>query len=347
MSESPQNANGLKQLILVRLLGKAKTPPARSQLNKDLKPFFVVQDIEWQACLDRNLNALQEAGLIEAKPFRLTESGQQAAADFLGLDSAPQAKWDTLRNRYLIARAFDITPSNTQAFQKIGSAEGVRAAVLVKHFQLPGSPVPSESRVKHILAWQQLKTAHDLEIPATSNISHNAILQATILKGQKGDPLKLLSTEATKSLSTDIKHIRQAIIRQWLETIPPETKPQAPTETQPVETTINNGQNANAAHTLDLPRFAASVREVAQTSPTGWFGENKVFLSHVWNQYQGEGGGNGMSRGEFDQLLVEANRQNLLTLSRADLVSAMNPEDVQSSEIQMSNSTFHFLRVDR
>jgi hypothetical protein len=89
------------------------------------------------------------------------------------------------------------------------------------------------------------------------------------------------------------------------------------------------------------------VRELADTSPTGHFGEHKVFISHVWDRFREDQASNGMTREEFDRRLVEANRENLLTLSRADLVDAMDPADVQASEIRLSHSTFHFIRTDR
>ena len=54
-----------------------------------------------------------------------------------------------------------------------------------------------------------------------------------------------------------------------------------------------------------------------------------------------------MSREEFDQRLIEANRAMVLTLGRADLVGAMDPTDVQDSEIRHGQATFHFIRTDR
>ena len=337
----------LGNLILVRLLGKAKTPPSRSNFVKDLEPYFPWKGSEWDEQLDQTLAHLKEIGLIESKPFRLTDQGRQTAGEFLGLDSPPNATWTVIRDRYLFARALEIPASNQQAVKDVGTSKGARPAVLVKYFDLPGSPVPSESRVRHLLAWQQLSKAHDIEVPATQDINHNNILWATLLKGQKGvkgkTELNLLAAQVTKAINNDLKNLRIAVIRQWLEKQPAPLPVQPP---QPPEhATSSNG--AHESHTMELPRFAQQVKELAQTSPTGRFGENKVFLSHVWNQFQGEGGGNGMTRSEFDRLLVEANRENLITLSRADLVSAMNPNDVQSSEIRLPNSTFHFIRTDR
>ena len=338
---SAQSLDVLGDMILVRLLGSGKTPPARSQIDRDLKPLVSVSmdKAEWQERLDATLSSLEEQGVIESRPYRLTDTGRQRAVGFLNLDSVPKEKWTTLRDRYLIASALGISPTDKQAFRDVGTSDGLRPAILVNHFDLPGSRVPSKARAMHLLAWQQLQLAHEFEIPTTKDISHKNILYATILDGQKGDPVTLLAAQVTKSESNSLKHVREAVIRNWLASREPNTDSPS---VAPEPATADR-----ETHALNLTEFAERVRTIAQQSSTGKFGENKVFLSHVWNQYQGDGGGNGMTRSDFDQLLVDANRQNLLTLSRADLISAMNPQDVQESEIRSANATFHFLRTDR
>ena len=43
---------------------------------------------------------------------------------------------------------------------------------------------------------------------------------------------------------------------------------------------------------------------------------------------------------------AEANNARLLNLARADLVQAMDPEDVRLSEVAYLNASFHFIRID-
>ena len=45
--------------------------------------------------------------------------------------------------------------------------------------------------------------------------------------------------------------------------------------------------------------------------------------------------------------LVEAHRNGLLELSRADLVQAMDPVDVRESETPSPNDTAHFIRIEK
>jgi hypothetical protein len=88
--------------------------------------------------------------------------------------------------------------------------------------------------------------------------------------------------------------------------------------------------------------FAEHVLAAARALPPGGrFGSNKVFISHVWRALQPEWS----SREAFNAALLEANRDHHLSLSRADLVSVMNPADVAESEIRSHGASFHFVVV--
>jgi hypothetical protein len=50
-----------------------------------------------------------------------------------------------------------------------------------------------------------------------------------------------------------------------------------------------------------------------------------------------------MSETEFKRRLIEANRESVLQLARADLVGAMNHQEVMASEILDRGSEFHFV----
>lgn len=95
----------------------------------------------------------------------------------------------------------------------------------------------------------------------------------------------------------------------------------------------------------DLNGFADVVLGAARASKTGKFGSDKVFISHVAAQLRREG--YRVEMPTFGARLVEAHRARLLALTRADLVDAMDPRDVDGSEIRWMNATFHFVRADR
>ncbi|MDI1480394.1 hypothetical protein [Polyangium sp. y55x31] len=99
---------------------------------------------------------------------------------------------------------------------------------------------------------------------------------------------------------------------------------------------------------VDLPEqddaFAKQVLAAARASKTGRFGSGKVFISHVLQQLEHDGFRVGNEEA-FKARLVSAHRQQLLSLSRADLVEAMDPKDVDASETAYLSATFHFVRI--
>jgi hypothetical protein len=102
------------------------------------------------------------------------------------------------------------------------------------------------------------------------------------------------------------------------------------------------------ARSVELPKedsaFAARVLAAARASKTGRFGNDKVFISHVFRQLADEGAA--VSDVEaFKDRLISAHRRGLLSLSRADLVEAMDPKDVDASEARYLSATFHFVGI--
>jgi DNA-directed RNA polymerase specialized sigma24 family protein len=87
----------------------------------------------------------------------------------------------------------------------------------------------------------------------------------------------------------------------------------------------------------------ADLQRVADETRTGAFGKNKVMVSHAWEQAKKEYPS--LTLDEFKQALLEAHRAGHLQLSRADLVGAMNLEDVAKSEIPYLNATWHLINV--
>ncbi len=91
--------------------------------------------------------------------------------------------------------------------------------------------------------------------------------------------------------------------------------------------------------TLQLVREA-----VRQIGPEGRYGDQKVFIISVYRAIPPHA--LGMTLSEFKRWLVEANRNRVLNLARADLVGAMDRNLVRDSEIEDLGSTFHFILAD-
>jgi len=69
-----------------------------------------------------------------------------------------------------------------------------------------------------------------------------------------------------------------------------------------------------------------------------------VFISHVFQRLADEGAVAGDTE-SFKARLVSAHVNGLLSLSRADMVEMMKPEDVDASATRYSGATFHFVRI--
>jgi hypothetical protein len=100
-----------------------------------------------------------------------------------------------------------------------------------------------------------------------------------------------------------------------------------------------------AAEEFDLEAFANTVRAAARHAPTGRFGDNKVFIGHLWRQLRDQPQIAPLGLDGFKAKLLEANRGRLLTLSRADLVQMMDPDDVRESETGHGTAASHFVLI--
>lgn len=94
---------------------------------------------------------------------------------------------------------------------------------------------------------------------------------------------------------------------------------------------------------VPLARIAAKALDAAAGPEARHFGPNKVFIGSVWRALANDPEIAALGERAFKRQLVEAHRKNLLVLSRADLVAAMDPIELAASEIIHQNATYHFI----
>ena len=103
--------------------------------------------------------------------------------------------------------------------------------------------------------------------------------------------------------------------------------------------------------------FGGRVQQIANAIPAVQRFGDKAFIDDVHAEFQRQFGP--ISRSEFENLLLEANRQDVITLSRADLPSAIDAQfgagSVARSRVFSTPSaarenditrTVHFVRVN-
>lgn len=321
----PQTLSSLGNLVLARLLVPGKRGLTRGDLRKGLEPFFTHRQeaTDLSAQLDEQLTALAAAGLVTAKPLALTETGRTRALAFLGTEALPpRTTWKTIRNTLLLPLALHRKEQTPDTRKWLARADGLRAALLSREHNLTVGATPTLSKALDALAWKQLGLDRLEPFTLQAVLAHALGLEGKINRKKIGE---LLPAKAVGARNSGVEELRLAAIRRWLDNPPPPP--------------------ASEAISFNLAGFAEAVREAARAVPTGRFGDRKVFISHVWNALQERRAFPGMDEQEFKRHLGEANRAGLLALSRADLVEAMDPQDVRSSETPYLNATFHFVQV--
>jgi hypothetical protein len=87
------------------------------------------------------------------------------------------------------------------------------------------------------------------------------------------------------------------------------------------------------------------IQAAARSPGAKRFGDNKAFIASVWRCLSADPDLEPLGEDGFKRLLVEAHQRGDIALSRADLVAAMDPEDVRASETQHLNATYHFIQI--
>ncbi|MFT3765234.1 MAG: hypothetical protein QM820_06915 [Minicystis sp.] len=218
----------------------------------------------------------------------------------------------------------------------LATAEGLSAAVLAKHHRIR-SPRQSElkpGQVADALAWRELG------VESIEPFTRNAVLAHIIRKmGGSASPPKDLRAALTTLASAALQvnrgtaPIRVALVQRWM--AGGETAAVIPSATPPAET-----------RPVTLEAFSKQALAAAHAAKTGRWGDQKVFVSHVWSEYQHRDGSSAVGLDDFKQMLVRANQAGLLSLSRADLVEEMDPADLKRSEIAALGATFHFVQIN-
>jgi hypothetical protein len=321
-------AAGLQlKLLLARLLVAAKRPPTMNAVRKDLgKALGSEPSTEtMQDWVDR----LRAEGFLGEK-LTLTDAGARHALEFLGADRVPpRTNWVAMITRYLVPRALGMNSSDASKVKKLSREDGLAGAVLKRRYGIAKTDKDSLDSVLEAVICQKL----GYDVPTLKELKKRKI--AELLKAEESSIPKQPKQQVRALLAANnFGELRARVLAEW------------------VSANTSRASEATAATNIgpfdfDLDAFARTVVAAARGCPTGWFGDNKIFISHVYRHVNGEPAFSGVNLDDFKQRLVEANRNDRLTLSRADLVSVMNPDDVRESETRQLDAVFHFIVIER
>lgn len=322
-----------------------KKAGTRNELAKTLHAFVEHRWSrgEWTERFDALLTTLFDTGLVQKRAktaLALTGQGRQRALKFLRVDSPKGLTWRRVKQQHLLARGLGL-PNSKAVFGRLAKADGVRALLLKRAHKVEGPETPTLSQVDDRLMWRALGVETDakLTLPAVKALLLSKLLGQEVSNPKRG--LEQLAARTVGAARVDAEVVRLAALREWV--LAANTEP-AVTSAAPAhhEATVKAAYGVVVeSPPTDTKPFAERVLTVARALPTGRFGRNKVFISHVWKSLKPEWA----NREAFNAALLEANRTEQLSLSRADLVSVMDPVDVAESEIRSFNSTFHFVVV--
>jgi hypothetical protein len=348
------------ELALAWLLTRVEGKGGRGDLSRALKPFAQQRwsSGEWGERLDETLARLVEDGHIQQtarKGLVLTREGRARALAALRLERLSKSlTWKQLKSTHLTALALGLAPSATN-LARLGRADDMRAVLLQKQLGLGDPGTRSLNQVRDALCWRQLGVESDQ--PFTAAAVQAVLLSRVLQATREVAPTKAMHQLAARSAGarrTDTESVRLAVLRSWLfpSAAPEGTTPSTPMtqaaarEPQvevpaPAAVPMTRAPAAPRDGEDGLRSFAENVLRTARTSSTGRFGDDRVFINHVWSAMKG----NGMDERAFKRRLVEANQKRLLSLTRADMVELMDPSDVAASEVQHLGATFHFIAL--
>jgi len=325
----------LEQLITLRLLCAKTDGESKTNVSKTLAPFFLhrLSASAWRDRFEQTLASAQQKTLIEPRgktKIQLTDAGLHQNEALLGYRPST-TQWQSLKNIDLIAYVLGRAKPSPPERKRLSLVDGLRGTLIQQHYTLPIPLYPTLTQARDALLWREVfnpKHAEQRTHQAQQKIGSRytlSPLMAIIFSGLLGtddilEPKNAVNQLVAKIVGaqrTDANELRLALLRHAL------------ADTTPM--------------TFQLSVFVEQVKAALLTCQTGHFGEDKIFIAHVYAHMVAHHALT-LNLDQFKQHLADANNQRLLALAQADLVPAMDPKDVLDSEVHYLTSVFHFIR---
>lgn len=368
----------VRDIVLVRIAtaGKILT---RSELADELWSLVshLLTPSDWRLVLDRDLGALVDAGLCEAKrvAVSVTEPGRKRAALVLGVNILPRS-WADAKAGRLVAKALGIDHQPQRRIKALLKIDGLRAAIVQHAFGLKVRGIATPARLRAQLAKVALSRAFGSSLP--DGVEVRSGLSARVgrgLAGRLAHPARdfatdsrliaALAAETAGAAKGDLESLQTALLRRYVtrgRSVPSAfVQPMRPARTKAVRVSGHPGHGKagpSGAQALsedrdkvavarpDLTKFVAVVRSFAHDFAEGWPGNRKTFISKVWGAVRANHPEWGVGEIEFKAMLTEAHRVGQIVLANADLKDQRCMAEIQASAIAYKNAIFHYVRVD-
>jgi hypothetical protein len=227
-TELTDEARRLAGTVLARI---ATDPADEDAILRDLGHILSSKggsDI-WRIEVGRLIAALVAGGLVErdGETYRATGQGTVAAAEFLGARKGLPKSWAIARDVNLVAGALGLADAPASWLRLLRKADGLRALIVISHWQLNIKGQPSTPRIRSALAARALERAFGN--PADSTIATKSELPAKAARllasklslsgrefGSDSRLIAALAAEAVAAPRTDLQSLQIAALRKYL-----------------------------------------------------------------------------------------------------------------------------------
>jgi hypothetical protein len=304
-------------LLLARLSTSARPPTAAAlaQASWRYAP-TTLGEPQWRELVAETLRDLHDQQLITAAR-RLVRGDELARR--VGPHTA--RRWQQWSDRILPALGLGIHAGDSKAHARLTGRDVWSAAIAgrVLH-QWTDGPPPSPAAVCDELTWRELGLVGVAKRCPPEVRAHFLRRHVAADPGAPEKLLRLLAAQAVEAPRPELDAILAGLTRRWL-----------------------TGRELGAAPEPAGRSLVDAVRVAAHEAREGIFGDRKVFISSVWDALRAMPAWSALALDDFKAQLVAAHRSQELVLARADLVAAMDPTLVASSETRTDGATFHFI----
>lgn len=341
MAADALDRSSIANILLVRLGCGSGAGCTAAQIQKDLNIFVSHRLLagEWRSLLNSIIDELTVAKFVKAVRFKqkLTSKGQKHLKSQFDMDDVSSMNWSDVQSTVLIAVALGIANPSDKVLKSLKSADGLKAGILKSKLGLQfRHEVPSVTQLRTSLALKAIEKGFGDDVSGRFSANMRLpeklgiFLASRLLERPRNvsstpQLLSMLAAELAGSVQTDPKSLRLAVMREYVMS--------------------NSHQNRSGDH-LDLAGFAKTVSDFARNRATGWPGNKRAYISHVWQTLQEQGSDWGLDENEFKNRLTEAHRKGHLSLAIADLRDKKNIGDVQASVTKYKNSEWHLIRIE-
>lgn len=337
------NETALAGIVLSRLYAAGSSGCARSQVMRDLMPLGAAAAAEvWRGAIDRVIEGALVTGAIgrAGDQLRLTEAGSRSVLAFLGTRPARSADWTEIRDVHLVGKALGLRRTSLKRLRLLQTGLGLRRRVIELGLGIDFNGARGPAGMRNVLAGEASRQGLKARSRRRSKLSPAAAarsLAASLLAGrprvESDDRLvTLLAAEQVGAERSEVTAVRMALLRRLVFSEP--------------EAAIEEPERPAPRAAPPPGEFAARVRELARGRATGWPGNRKAFIAHVWQEVVVGHPDWGLDEETFKALLIEAHRDGRLQLTGADLRDKVSLPDIEASAVTYKNTAWHLIRVE-